>query len=115
MGANSFADSFLSQEIVERNSFNYTEIIRFLLSFFFVLLMVVSTLFYVHNRIMVLNLGYKIAIASREFEELKQENKRLAMEFSALTNPERIEKIARERLKMTNLHHSRIIKVKIQN
>lgn len=43
----------------------------------------------------VLRLGYQLTEASAELRERKEENRRLRLETSVLTSPERIERLAR--------------------
>lgn len=107
-----FVDSLPAATDISQSRRDYKKPIAYIIRLALVLCVVCSAVFYIHGRIMALDLGYKIAAASKSLDELKQENMRLNMELSRLANPERIEKIAREKLNMTGIHHSQIIKVK---
>lgn len=67
-----------------------------------ILSVVMVSIFYIWVHLEIIKLGYEVSEAARHQIELTQENKRLKIEFSNLKSPERIERIARERL---NLHY----------
>jgi cell division protein FtsL len=52
-------------------------------------------LFHVSRRKDILRLGYRLGDARKELKLLREDNRRLRVEQSVLTNPERIERLAR--------------------
>ena len=52
-------------------------------------------LFHVSRRKHILHLGYQLSQARGDLRLLREENRRLRVELSVLTNPERIERLAR--------------------
>jgi len=52
-------------------------------------------LFHVSRRKHILHLGYQLSQARNELRLLREDNRRLRVELSVLTNPERIERLAR--------------------
>lgn len=60
-----------------------------------------AALAHVSLRLGVIRTGYAIAEATRERQLLEEENRKLRLERSLLRSPERIERIAREKLGMT--------------
>lgn len=77
-----------------------------------ILSVVIVSIFYLWIRLEVIKLGYEISEASRYQMELIQENKRLKIELSNLKSPERIERIARENLKLHYPMGEEVIMVK---
>ncbi len=58
------------------------------------------SLFYIWSRVQVVQIGYDIGELQRQQKDLKVENQKLKMEISVLKSPERIEKLAIEKLNM---------------
>lgn len=56
--------------------------------------------FYIWSRVQILNYGFEINELRKQNIVLKEEYKQITVELEALKSPERIEKIAREKLKM---------------
>lgn len=70
-------------------------------SVLFILVIVISVLlFYTWSRVQVVRIGYEIFNANSEMRRLDQENKELILEIATLKSPKRIERIAREELKL---------------
>ena len=58
------------------------------------------SLVYIWSRVQVVQIGYDIGELQRQQKDLKTDNQKLKMEISVLKSPERIEKLAVEKLKM---------------
>lgn len=67
---------------------------------FLVAFMAILSLFYIWSRVQIVQYGYEINELKVRQHQLIEENKRLKVETATLKSPNRIEKIARERLKM---------------
>lgn len=63
-------------------------------------ILVAAFIFYTWSRIEAVKIGYEIFNANNEMRMLDQENKELILEIATLKSPRRIEKIAREELKL---------------
>jgi len=75
-----------------------------------VLVIVISVLlFYTWSRVQVVRIGYEIFNANSEMRKLDQENKELILEIATLKSPKRIERIAREELKLLPPKEEQII------
>jgi cell division protein FtsL len=72
---------------------------------------VILALFYIWSRIQIVQVGYEINALSGEQQTLKNENRNLHLELMLLKSPQRIEKIAKEKLLMKELAHDRIFKL----
>jgi cell division protein FtsL len=72
----------------------------------------VASLAYVSLRLGVIHTGYAIAEQSGERRALEEENRKLRVEEALLRNPERIERLAREKLGMVRPDPQRIRVVK---
>lgn len=59
------------------------------------------SLFYIWSRVQIVQIGYDIGELQRQQKDLRVENQNLKMEISVLKAPERIEKLATEKLQMT--------------
>lgn len=57
-------------------------------------------LFYTWSRVQAVRIGYEIFNANSEMRKLDQENKELILEIASLKSPKKIEKIAREELRL---------------
>ncbi len=62
----------------------------------------VATLAYLRSRLWVIDLSYDYAKLQRQHATIKKENARLRVEVGRLKSPQRIEKIAREKLGLKN-------------
>lgn len=67
---------------------------------FLVAFMAVLSIFYIWSRIQIVEYGYSINDLTLKQEKLIEENKKLKVEVATLKSPERIEKIAQEKLGM---------------
>lgn len=63
-------------------------------------ILIAAFIFYTWSRIEVVKIGYEIFNANSEMRRLDQENKELILEIATLKSPKRIERIAREELKL---------------
>ncbi|MBU0506777.1 MAG: FtsL-like putative cell division protein [bacterium] len=72
---------------------------------------VILALFYIWSRIQIVQVGYEINALSGEQQSLKNDNKNLHMELLLLKSPQRIEKIAKEKLLMKELAHDKMFKL----
>lgn len=63
-------------------------------------ILIAAFLFYTWSRVEVVKIGYEIFKANSEMRRLDQENKELILEIATLKSPKRIERIAREELKL---------------
>ncbi|MDD5258700.1 MAG: cell division protein FtsL [bacterium] len=70
--------------------------------FLFLVLLFCTALAYVWQQIQVMKVGYAINQLKVQIEERENENRFLRMRISNLGSLERVEKIAKERLKMVN-------------
>lgn len=77
---------------------NHGSIHRFL----FLVLLFCTALIYVWQQIQVVKVGYNLSQLKVQIEERENENRFLRMRLSNLSSLERVEKIAKERLKMVN-------------
>ena len=68
--------------------------------FLYILVIFCTFLFYVWQHIQVIKIGYKINKLQTQLEELKNKNRYLRVEVNYLKSLDRIEKIAKEELKM---------------
>ena len=62
------------------------------------LVFIACSLFYVWSHHQIISLGYETSQASREEQELLQENKKLRLELAGLKSPGRIERMASQEL-----------------
>lgn len=67
---------------------------------FLVALVAILSLFYIWSRVQIVHYGYVINSLKSHQEVLLEQNKKLGVEWATLKSPERIEKIARDRLLM---------------
>ena len=67
---------------------------------FSLIILIAASLFYTWSRVEVVKIGYEIFKANSEMRRLDQENKELILEIATLKSPKRIERIAREELKL---------------
>jgi cell division protein FtsL len=67
----------------------------------FIALLLVVSLFFVWSRVQVTSLDYEISQLESTLRGLRQETSNLRLEAASLSNPERIERVARNEL---NLH-----------
>ena len=58
-------------------------------------IIVAISVMHVSRRKSILRLGYELSDVRREVEVLREENRKLRLERSVLTNPERVERLAR--------------------
>lgn len=78
-----------------------------------ILVIVIAVLlFYTWSRIQVVRIGYEIFNSNSEMRKLDQENKELILEIATLKSPKRIERIAREELKLLPPKEEQIIILK---
>jgi cell division protein FtsL len=70
------------------------------------------SLFYVWSHQQIISLGYEISQATREEQELLQENKKLRLELAALKAPSRIERVALRELGLVNPQKEQMIIVR---
>lgn len=66
-------------------------------------------IFYIWNQIESIQLGYKISRLEENLQALKKETEKLETEKSSLLSLERVEKIAKEKLKMEKAKKEQII------
>lgn len=85
---------------------------RFFFFSLFLLLLVGASLFYVWTRIQVIHLGYEISKALKESQTLTDTNKRLRLEVATLKSYARIERIAKEELKMVKPKPDQVIVIR---
>jgi cell division protein FtsL len=67
---------------------------------FYIFLIFFTALFYVWQRIQVVRLGYQIDKLRTQLEEQENQNKYLKIQLNNVCALERVEKIAKEKLKM---------------
>ena len=67
---------------------------------FLAALVAILSLFYIWSRVQIVHYGYEINSLKSHQEALLEQNKKLSVEWATLKSPERIEKIAREKLIM---------------
>lgn len=70
--------------------------------FLFLVLLFCTALLYVWQQIQVVKVGYGINQLRLQIEERENDNRSLRMKLNNLGSLERVEKIAKERLKMVN-------------
>jgi cell division protein FtsL len=70
--------------------------------FLFLVLLFCTALLYVWQQIQVVKVGYSINQLRLQIEERENDNRSLRMKLNNLGSLERVEKIAKERLKMVN-------------
>lgn len=63
-------------------------------------ILIAAFLFYTWSRVEAVKIGYEIFNADTEMRRLDQENKEMILEIATLKSPKRIERIAREELKL---------------
>lgn len=66
----------------------------------FISLMLAVSLFFVWSRVQVTGYEYEISRLESELRDLEQESSRLRLEAASLSNPERIERVARQELNL---------------
>ncbi|MBW2688971.1 MAG: cell division protein FtsL [Deltaproteobacteria bacterium] len=66
--------------------------------FGFIALLLVVSLFFVWSRVQVTRLNYEISTYESTLRGLRQETSNLRLEAASLSNPERIERVARKEL-----------------
>ncbi|MDY6854336.1 MAG: cell division protein FtsL [Thermodesulfobacteriota bacterium] len=71
-----------------------------LLSIIITVVVILCSLFCVWSHIQVINLGYEISQANTKSKELLQLNKKLKLEIATLTSPNRVEGIAKSKLRL---------------
>ncbi|MBF0107484.1 MAG: cell division protein FtsL [Deltaproteobacteria bacterium] len=89
-------------------SFKSKLLIRLLLLGAFI---VALSLFYIWSRIQIVQIGYELNDYTAEQQVLLNENKKLKMELSLMSSPQRIEKFAIEKLQMKAPGKDRIIEI----
>lgn len=67
---------------------------------FLVAFMAILSLFYIWSRVQVVQVGYSINSLKNRQWQLVEENKKLQVEVAALKTPQRISRIAKEKLNM---------------
>ncbi len=72
-------------------------------------ILIAAFLFYTWSRVEAVKIGYQIFNANSEMRRLDQENKELILEIATLKSPKRIERIAREELKLLPPRDEQII------
>ncbi|MBI5555681.1 MAG: cell division protein FtsL [Elusimicrobia bacterium] len=77
--------------------------------FLFLVLLFCTALIYVWQQIQVVRVGYSINQLKLQIEERENENRSLRIKLNNLGSLERVEKIAKERLKMINPPSENII------
>jgi cell division protein FtsL len=76
------------------------------------LLLILSSLFFVWSRIQVIQLGYEISLALKQGRALDEGNKRLRLEIATLKSYSRIEKIAVEDLGLSKPRSEQVIVIR---
>ena len=76
------------------------------------ILLILSSLFYVWSRIQVIQLGYEISNALKENRGGVETNKKLRIDIAALKSYGRIERIATEELKMFKPRPDQVIVIR---
>ena len=76
------------------------------------LLLSVSSLFFVWSRIQVIQLGYEISLALKEGRVLTEGNKQLRLEIATLKSYARIEKIAVEELGLSKPKSDQVVVIR---
>ncbi len=79
--------------------------------FCFIALMLTVSLFFVWSRVQVTGLEYEISRLEGNLRDTKQETSRLRLEAATLSNPERIERVARKELNLRLPVASQVITV----
>lgn len=82
--------------------------------FLFLLLLFCTALIYVWQQIQVVKVGYSLNQLKLQIEERENDNRSLRMKLNNLSSLERVEKIAKERLKMVNPPPENIIYLETQ-
>lgn len=67
---------------------------------FLIALVAILSLFYIWSQVQIVQYGYEINLLKLKQRRLLEENKKVKLEVSSLKSPTRLEKIAREKLKM---------------
>ncbi len=67
---------------------------------FLVALVAILSLFYIWSRVQIVHYGYEINRLRAHQESLLEQNKKMSVEWATLKSPQRIEKIAHEKLMM---------------
>lgn len=75
-------------------------------------ILIAAFLFYTWSRVEAVKIGYEIFNADTEMRRLDQENKEMILEIATLKSPKRIERIAREELKLLPPKDEQIIILK---
>lgn len=70
------------------------------------------SLFYVWSHQQIIALGYEVSQATREEQDLMQENKKLRLELAALKSPGRIERMALQELGLVSPQKEQLIIVR---
>lgn len=73
------------------------------------LCLVCLALVHVWLRLQVVHLGYVLSTASKLQNQLEQENRELKVELATLTSPDRLDKVARTRLGLTDPEKGQIV------
>ena len=76
------------------------------------LLLILSSLFFVWSRIQVIQLGYEISLALKQERALTEGNKQLRLEITTLKSYSRIEKIAVEELSLSKPKPDQVIVIR---
>jgi len=66
-------------------------------------------LLHVWLRLQVVHLGYILSTTSKLQSQLEQENRELKLELATLTSPDRLEGVARTRLKLTEPEKGQVV------
>lgn len=94
----------VSTEIIRRQkTFTKEDFVKARLLYrilFLTAFMAILSLFYIWSRVQIVHYGYEINTLQTKQSELYEINKKLNVEVATLKAPQRIEKIAREELKM---------------
>jgi cell division protein FtsL len=83
------------------------------LSFFILIIVFTCTLiFFVWSRLQITNLGYQISQADNEQQQLIKLNKQMKVEAASLKSLSRIERIAKNQLRLTNPEPNQVVFIK---
>lgn len=66
----------------------------------FIALMLAVSLFFVWSRVQVTGLDYQISRLESQVRDARKENRQLRLEAASLSSPERIERVARQKLNL---------------
>ncbi len=78
----------------------------------FLLAIIVTLLFFLWSRLETVKLGYEISKENKKTVELLKENKSLRLQVVNLKSPERIERLARERIGLVYPREKQIVVIR---